>query len=117
MRLVTGDKCAGMLGALEEVFPGARNRRCTVHFYRTCWEGFPFSVARRKRARQNGRTIQTAPKPSSGTLKPLEKPNEKNVAFNKQIRTINGNSYNNAREHIEDRGKPSQVNEKNSPAH
>ena len=34
VRLVTGDKCAGMLGALEEVFPGARHRRCAVHFYR-----------------------------------------------------------------------------------
>ena len=32
--LVTGDKCTGMLGALEEVFPGARCQRCTVHFYR-----------------------------------------------------------------------------------
>lgn len=32
--LVTGDKCARMLGALEEVFPGARHRRCTAHFYR-----------------------------------------------------------------------------------
>lgn len=34
VRLVTGDKRAGMLGALEEVFPGARYQRCTVHFYR-----------------------------------------------------------------------------------
>lgn len=33
VQLVTGDECAGMLGALEEVFPGARHRRCTVHFY------------------------------------------------------------------------------------
>lgn len=33
VRLVTGDKCTGMLGALEEVFPGARRQRCTVHFY------------------------------------------------------------------------------------
>lgn len=31
VRLVTGDKCAGMLGALEEVFPGARYQRSTVH--------------------------------------------------------------------------------------
>lgn len=33
-RLATGDRCAGMPGALEEVFPGARHRRRTVHFYR-----------------------------------------------------------------------------------
>lgn len=34
VRLATGDKCAGMLGALKEVFPGACYQRCTVHFYR-----------------------------------------------------------------------------------
>lgn len=34
VRLVTGDKCAGMLGAPGEVFPGARYQRRTVHFYR-----------------------------------------------------------------------------------
>ena len=33
VRLVTGDKSLGMLGALEEVFPEARYQRCTVHFY------------------------------------------------------------------------------------
>lgn len=46
MRLVTGDKCAGMLGALEEVFPGARYQRCTVHFYRNVLGRVP--VTRRK---------------------------------------------------------------------
>lgn len=34
VRLVTGDKSAGMLGALSEVFPSAEYQRCTVHFYR-----------------------------------------------------------------------------------
>lgn len=46
VRLVTGDKCAGMLGALEEVFPGARYQRCTVHFYRNVLGRVP--VTRRK---------------------------------------------------------------------
>ena len=46
VRLVTGNKCAGMLGALEEVFPGARRQRCTVHFYRNVPGRVP--VARRK---------------------------------------------------------------------
>lgn len=32
VRLVTGYRCAWTLGALEEVFPGARCRRCTVYF-------------------------------------------------------------------------------------
>lgn len=34
VRMVTGDKSAGMLGALAEVFPDAMYQRCTVHFYR-----------------------------------------------------------------------------------
>lgn len=34
VRMLTGDRCAGMLGALAEVFPGALYQRCTVHFYR-----------------------------------------------------------------------------------
>lgn len=48
VRLVTGDKCAGMLGALEEVFPKARYRRCTVHFYRNVLGRVP--VTKRKEA-------------------------------------------------------------------
>lgn len=47
MRLVTGDKSLGMLGALEEVFPEARYQRCTVHFYRNVFGKVP----RRKRTR------------------------------------------------------------------
>ena len=46
VRLVAGDKCAEMLGALEEVFPGARYQRCTVHFYRNVLGRVP--VTRRK---------------------------------------------------------------------
>ena len=34
VRMFTGDKAAGMVGAVAEVFPGAAYRRCTVHFYR-----------------------------------------------------------------------------------
>ena len=47
MRLVTGDKSLGMLGALEEVFPEARYQRCTVRFYRNVFGKVP----RRKRTR------------------------------------------------------------------
>lgn len=34
VRMVTGDRSAGMLGALAQVFPDAMYQRCTVHFYR-----------------------------------------------------------------------------------
>ena len=46
VRPVIGDRCAGMLGALEEVFPDARHRRCTVHFYRNVLGRVP--VTKRK---------------------------------------------------------------------
>ena len=46
VRMVTGDKCQGMVGALEEVFPQANYQRCTVHFYRSVFGKVP----RQKRA-------------------------------------------------------------------
>lgn len=48
MRLVTGDKCAGMLSATEEAFPKVRYQRCTVHFYRNVLGRGP--VIKRKEA-------------------------------------------------------------------
>lgn len=48
MRLATGDNCAGMLGALEEVFPGARYQRSAAHFYRNVLGRVP--MTRRKAA-------------------------------------------------------------------
>ena len=41
VRLVTGDKSLGMLGALDEVFPEAKYQRCTVHFYRNVFAKVP----------------------------------------------------------------------------
>lgn len=41
VRMVTGDKSLGMLGALEEVFPQAKYQRCTVHFYRNVFGKVP----------------------------------------------------------------------------
>lgn len=34
VRMFTGDKAAGMVGSIAEVFPNARYQRCTAHFYR-----------------------------------------------------------------------------------
>ena len=34
VRMFTGDKAAGMVGSVAEVFPDAAYQRCTVHFYR-----------------------------------------------------------------------------------
>ncbi len=34
VRMFTGDKAAGMVGSIAEVFPGAAHRRCTARFYR-----------------------------------------------------------------------------------
>lgn len=43
VRMFTGDKDAGMTGALAEVFPEARYQRCTVHFYRNVLARVPKS--------------------------------------------------------------------------
>lgn len=34
VRLVTGDRCAGLVAAVNELPPGARCQRCMVHFER-----------------------------------------------------------------------------------
>ncbi|WP_195666384.1 IS256 family transposase [Eggerthella lenta] len=41
VRMITGDKSLGMLGAIEEVFPQAEYQRCTVHFYRNVFGKVP----------------------------------------------------------------------------
>lgn len=43
VRMFTGDKAAGMVGAIAEVFPGAAYQRCTVHFYRSVLARVPKS--------------------------------------------------------------------------
>ena len=39
--MFTGDKAAGMVGAIGEVFPDAAYQRCTVHFYRNVLSKVP----------------------------------------------------------------------------
>ena len=34
VRMLTGDRAAGMVGSIAEVFPGAAYQRCTARFYR-----------------------------------------------------------------------------------
>ena len=43
VKMFTGDKAAGMVGALAEVFPDAAYQRCTVHFYRNVFSKVPKS--------------------------------------------------------------------------
>ena len=43
VRMFTGDKAAGMVGSIAEVFPGAAYQRCTVHFYRNVLAKIPKS--------------------------------------------------------------------------
>ena len=53
-RMFTGDKAAGVVGSIAEVFPGAKHQRRTVHFYRNALAKVPKSkrsqVAARARA-------------------------------------------------------------------
>jgi putative transposase len=41
VRLFIGDKCLGLLGAINTVFPQAQYQRCTVHFYRNVFSVVP----------------------------------------------------------------------------
>ena len=43
VRMFTGDKAAGMVGSIAEVFPKAKHRRCAVHFYRNVLAKVPKS--------------------------------------------------------------------------
>ena len=45
--MFTGDKAAGMVGSIAEVFPGARYQHCTARFYRNA----PAKVPKSKRSR------------------------------------------------------------------
>lgn len=42
-RLFVGDKCLGLLEAVNEVYPDAKYQRCTVHFYRNVFSVTPRS--------------------------------------------------------------------------
>jgi putative transposase len=42
-QLFIGDKCLGLLEAVNEVFPDAKYQRCTVHFYRNVFSVTPRS--------------------------------------------------------------------------
>ncbi len=46
--MFTGDKAAGMVGSIAEVFPGAAYQRCTVHFYRNALAKVPKSKRPRR---------------------------------------------------------------------
>lgn len=43
IKLIVGDKCPGMLGAVGEVFPDAKYQRCTVYFYHNVFSVVPRS--------------------------------------------------------------------------
>ena len=45
-QLFIGDKCLGLLEAVNEVFPSAKYQRCTVHFYRNVFSVTPRSKMR-----------------------------------------------------------------------
>ena len=43
VRMFVGDKAAGMVGSIAEVFPDTKYQRCTVHFYRNVLAKVPKS--------------------------------------------------------------------------
>ena len=71
VNLIVGDKCLGMLEAVDEVFPDAKYQRCMVHFYRNVFSAVPRSKVKhvakmlkaihaqesKKAAREKARTV------------------------------------------------------------
>lgn len=45
-RLFVGDRCLGLLEAVNEVYPGSKYQRCAVHFYRNMFSVTPHSKIR-----------------------------------------------------------------------
>ena len=41
--LIIGNRCIGLLDAVNEVYPGVKFQRCTVHFYRNMFSVTPRS--------------------------------------------------------------------------
>lgn len=66
-QLFIGDKCLGLLEAVNTVYPDAKYQRCTVHFYRNV-----FSVVPRKKAKE-----------VSAMLKEIHAQEDKQAAFEK----------------------------------
>ena len=46
VRLITSDKCIGLVEALGEFFPEAQWQRCVVHFYRNVLKDVPRTKAK-----------------------------------------------------------------------
>ncbi len=70
VRMFTGDKAAGMVGSIAEVFPDAAYQRCTVHFYRNAPAGVP--KARRPRVAAMLKAIHAMESREAAEAKALE---------------------------------------------
>ena len=68
--MVTGDKSAGMVGALAEAFPEAPCQRCTVHFHRNVLSKVP--ARRRKRVAAQLKAIHARESLGAGLRKAEE---------------------------------------------
>ena len=60
--MFAGDKAAGMVGSIAEVFPGAKYQRCTVHFYRNVLAKVPKSKRPQAAAMLNHQ-VELSPQP------------------------------------------------------
>ena len=70
VRMFTGDKAAGMVGSIAEVFPDAAYQRCTVHFYRNAPAGV--TKARRPRVAAMLKAIHAMESREAAEAKALE---------------------------------------------
>ena len=70
VRMFTGDKAAGMVGSIAEVFPGAAYQRCTARFYRNVLARVPKS--KRPRVAAMPRAIHAMGSREASETKALE---------------------------------------------
>lgn len=70
VKMFTGDKAAGMVGSIAEVFPEAAYQRCTVHFYRNVLAKVPKS--RRAKAAAMLRAVHAMESREASEAKALE---------------------------------------------
>ena len=76
VRMFVGDKAAGMVGSIAEVFPDAKYQRCTVHFYRNALAKVPKSKRSQARpcSRPSTRWSRAKPRPPRSCVTATPRP-------------------------------------------
>lgn len=91
VRMLTGDKAAGMAGSIAEVFPEAACQRCTVHFYRNVLARVP--KTRRPRVAAMLKAIHAMESREAAEAKALEVASELEKSKPREAAMVVGDGY------------------------